>query len=606
MSRVLSRGGLRRRLVAGSLLAVSVPLIVVSSVVTVTSGGTARDNAERYAESVAASTADDATASLSASFAVVRALAEQTAAVSTLPGGRETVIALLESVVAAEEQVLGSSAVFEPNGFEGRDAEFVDPERTTDDAGRFVPYAVRSGGSVDVVPVVPTGDPAADGWYDIPMQSQAATLLDPYLYPVDGVDVLMTTTAVPIMRDGVAIGVAGADFALTSVQETVAGLTVLDSGYGTLFTSTGVYVAGREPELAGTVAEGRLAEVAAAASVAGETIVERGADPVTGDESLFIAVPVSIVEGGTWTLVVSVPESELFGEVTTNRNLAMALVVVGLALAAVAAWLLGRRVTQSIASQATEIEDASADLDLASSRLDANTGDVAVRASMVSSSATDVSANVAAVAAAIEELTVATREINDRSHQASASAAAAVDVVGATTSAVHDLGEATQHITAVVELIAGIAEQTNLLALNATIEAARAGEAGRGFAVVATEVKELARRTGDATSEVNARVSALQADSATAVASISGISAAIERIAVLQCEIASAVQQQEQVAADIARSAASAAQGSEGIASTVADLADLSSTTRVEADHLARSASGLRSVAARIGDLIQG
>jgi methyl-accepting chemotaxis protein len=74
----------------------------------------------------------------------------------------------------------------------------------------------------------------------------------------------------------------------------------------------------------------------------------------------------------------------------------------------------------------------------------------------------------------------------------------------------------------------------------------------------------------------------------------------------LQGEIASAVQQQEQVAADIARSAASAAQGSEGIASTVADLADLSSTTRVEADHLARSASGLRSVAARIGDLIQG
>ncbi|MHC8392417.1 methyl-accepting chemotaxis protein [Pseudomonas sp. LB3P93] len=310
-------------------------------------------------------------------------------------------------------------------------------------------------------------------------------------------------------------------------------------------------------------------------------------------------------------------------------NLVVTLLVIASGLTVLFAWLLTNSITKPIAnalSAAEEIaegnltrpitvdgEDEAGRLLLAMSKMQDKLRDTLQRisgsATQLASAAeelnsvTDESARgltqqnneIEQAATAVNEMTSAVEEVarnavstSEASKNATTSAGDGRDLVQETVSAIErmsadvqstatligDLANESRDIGKVLDVIRGLADQTNLLALNAAIEAARAGEAGRGFAVVADEVRALAHRTQQSTSEIERMIGSIQSGTEHAVdsmrnsteraestlniargagLSLDTINSAIVEINERNLVIASAAEEQAQVAREVDR-----------------------------------------------------
>jgi len=162
------------------------------------------------------------------------------------------------------------------------------------------------------------------------------------------------------------------------------------------------------------------------------------------------------------------------------------------------------------------------------------TEQVLIAMTQMSASAQNIAGNTTCTAEAAEQANIVTREGKVLLDKAIGSTNELVVVINNANQVIQQLGEDSNSIGGILDVIRGIAEQTNLLALNAAIEAARAGEQGRGFAVVADEVRTLAQKTQDSISEIETMIISLQNGSTKAIQAITqgkeGVSNNVEQV----------------------------------------------------------------------------
>lgn len=280
---------------------------------------------------------------------------------------------------------------------------------------------------------------------------------------------------------------------------------------------------------------------------------------------------------------------------------------------------------QTIDGSSTGLSEIAMNLSKESNETSERSNMVATAAEEMSSNLNNVAAameesstNAAMVATAAEEMSATINDIAINAEEANNISSQAVEKSGAVSGQMEELGRAATGIGKVLEAITEISEQVNLLALNATIEAARAGEAGKGFAVVANEIKDLAKQTSEAASEIKSKIENIQSSTGGAVKGIDEISKVILNVNEIVGSIAVAVDEQTKATQEIATNIAQASQGiqevnenvnqsstvSEEITRDISVVDDSAKTITGSSDQLSESAEQLSEMATRLNSVM--
>ena len=165
------------------------------------------------------------------------------------------------------------------------------------------------------------------------------------------------------------------------------------------------------------------------------------------------------------------------------------------------------------------------------------------------------------------------------------------------------LGESSQEIGNIIELINDIAEQTNILALNASIQASMAGEAGRGFAVVADEVQRLAERSTNATKQIEVLVRTIQADTNEAVVSMERSTTDVVGGALLAENAGAALDEIEQVSNQIASLVQNISGSARQQAGAAADVTRRTTRLREISEQTGKATTATAAATAKLSEL---
>ncbi|WP_425322227.1 methyl-accepting chemotaxis protein [Enterobacter kobei] len=453
---------------------------------------------------------------------------------------RQSLNQLLIHYLAAHPQFLSMSMAFEPNAFDHQDAAFAG-KSGEDPAGRYARYVDRDASGKPALHLLTDLEtPGSGDYYLLPKQRQKEVIIEPYIYPYNGVDVMLTSIAAPIMADGKFLGSVTSDFSLATLQAMTGAIKPWNgTGYALLLSAENKVVFSPDKLATGKPYAGKIT---------GHDVIREN-DPLLKEEAFIIWQDIAIGNSQTpWKLAIVTPVSEVMAEARAFLLKAIVLMVLSIVVVSlVMAQIFTRKVDRPVGGEPSDaagialavargelnntipvragdtrsifyalhtmqmqlkrivdnISDASHSVRGGTSEISAGNLDLASRTE-------EQAAAIVETAASMEEISATVKNNADNAHKATTLTDRAASLAGHGETLVNDvvtvigeIDDSARKIGEINSIVDGIAFQTNILALNAAVEAARAGEQGRGFAVVAGEVRNLAQRSANAAKEIS-------------------------------------------------------------------------------------------------------
>jgi methyl-accepting chemotaxis protein len=467
---------------------------------------------------------------LGVGFTVAESLASVATAMQQQQVDRKTADALTRQLFEANPKLLGLGQYWEPNAFDGKDSEFAN-QPNHDATGRYLTYWNRASGGIKsevLSGYVPEN--ADNQYYYRPLRTRQPWASEPYAYSIgNGQKVMLVSIMVPLLQGGKALGVAGVDIPLESINRQ---LSTIDAykGYGALISSDGLYASHPDAK--------RLSQPADELPAAAKDAIKAG-QPYSFERDGwgYVLQPVHIGKSpNNWSLMVAYPLAEAMAGINHFLYTAVIIGLVALLVLAIVLWHLlawqirplsgltvgiqawggelGLRFEQRSGDETGKLAGAfnqfiqrlgdlvgsirhsSTALMQISNHLGDTTQAVAERATSQHTATEEMASGVTALAHSVTEMSQQAEDVEQLARNTEAlttniSGDMSQTLAGIThidqtmdvvAGAVGDLEKRSQQIAGIIAVIRSIADQTNLLALNAAIEAARAGEQGRGVA----------------------------------------------------------------------------------------------------------------------------
>ncbi|ABE51492.1 sensor histidine kinase [Methanococcoides burtonii] len=334
-------------------IGLSVLLVMAATTAIIISTSTSQHEDLAYKKSIekASNYANKFNSDMQSNMAMARTIASTLTVYNS--SDREEVNDILKEILIDNPNLIGTYTAFEPNAFDGKDAEYAGTEGY-DSTGRLVPYWNKIGGTIFMEPLLYY---EISDYYQLPKQLEQEVLTESYLYQGE----LIVSYVSPIIRDGEFIGIGGVDVSLNYIDEIVSNVTAFETGYAFTTSNTGMLLS--HPVHKDWIGKKTLNDLndSEITFMADNIRVGQGGhietvDPTTGEDVIIFYEP---VRTGNYSFILVIPKEDMLADVRALRNELILISSIALIFMAGAAYLVAISITRPINEIISNFEDIS-------------------------------------------------------------------------------------------------------------------------------------------------------------------------------------------------------------------------------------------------------